>query len=121
MRLSSTLSNRILKTSSDADSTVVTRAYTGKTCRVLNNDYVAEFEDAGGVPEPFPGQVIKTMEEGVNHLGGDENTPQVDPNREFMPAGQGVGGIDELVPAGQLVRDIVAEADRVLDQLSSLR
>jgi len=22
---------------------------------------------------------------GVNHLGGNENTPGVDPNREFMP------------------------------------
>lgn len=110
--------DRLLQT--DADGTVITRAYTGKTCRVINNDYVAEFEAAGGVAEPFPGQVIKTFTEGVNHLGGDENTPGVDPTREFMPAGQGVGGISELVPAGQLVHDMVAEAERVIARLASL-
>lgn len=105
----------------DADGTIVTRAYTGKTCRVINNEYVAEFEAAGGVPEPFPGQVLKTFSEGVNHLGGDENTLGVDPTREFMPAGQGVGGIDELIPAGQIVTDVVAQAEEILDRLASLR
>ena len=30
--------------------------------------------------------------------------PTVDLDREFMPCGQGVGAIDELVPAGELVR-----------------
>lgn len=102
----------------DADGTVVTRAYTGKTCRVINNDYVAEFEASGGVPEPFPGQVIKTFSEGVNHLGGDENTLGVDPKREFMPAGQGVGGIDALVPAGDVVRNVVAEAEAIIERLA---
>lgn len=111
--------DRLLST--DADGTVVTRAYTGKTCRVINNDYVAEFESSGGIPEPFPGQVIKTFSEGVNHLGGDENTLGVDPAREFMPAGQGVGGINDLIPAGDVVRDMVAEAEQVIDRLTALR
>jgi hypothetical protein len=31
-----------------------------------------------------------------------------------MPCGQGVGAITSLVPAAQIVRDIVAEAERVL-------
>ena len=43
------------------------------------------------------------MEDGANHLGGDPDTPDIDPDREFWPAGQGVGAIDELVPAGELV------------------
>ena len=38
--------------------------------------------------------------------------PTVDVRREFFPAGQGVGAIDELVPAGELVRRMVAEAER---------
>lgn len=103
------------------DGTVITRAYTGKTCRVLRTEYVSEFEAAGGVAEPFPGQVIKTMQEGVNHLGGDEHTEGVDPDREFMPAGQGIGAIDELVPAGEMVRRFVAEAEQVLDRVAALR
>jgi enoyl-[acyl-carrier protein] reductase II len=99
------------------DGTLITRAYTGKTCRVLRTAYAREFEEAGGVPEPFPMQVVRSMEDGANHLGGDERTPGVDPDREFMPAGQAIGAIDELVPAGDLVRSMVAEAEAVLDRL----
>ncbi len=96
------------------DGTMVTRAYTGKTCRVVRTPYAEDFERSGAAPEPFPGQVIRSMTDGVNHLGGDERTPDVDPTNEFMPAGQGMGAIDALVPAGDLVRSIVAEAEAVL-------
>lgn len=103
------------------DDTVVTRAYTGKTCRVLRNDYTNEFDGAGAKAEPFPGQYIKSLKDGANHLGGDESTPGVDPEREFMPAGQGGGAITELVPAGELVTRFVAEAEAALARASSLR
>ncbi|UDY36942.1 NAD(P)H-dependent flavin oxidoreductase [Dermatobacter hominis] len=99
------------------DGTLITKAYTGKTCRVLRTAYAREFEEAGGVPEPFPMQVVRSMEDGANHLGGDEGTPGVDPDREFMPAGQAIGAIDELVPAGDLVRSMVAEAEAVLERI----
>ncbi len=110
---------RLLRTGEDG--TVVTRAYTGKTCRVLRNSYTDEFEMAGGVAEPFPGQFLKSLQDGANHLGGDESTEGVDPDREFMPAGQGVGAIDELVPAGELVQRFVREAEEVLDRVAALR
>jgi enoyl-[acyl-carrier protein] reductase II len=102
------------------DDTVVTRAFTGKTCRVVRNDYTNEFDDAGGVAEPFPGQYVKSLKEGVNHLGGDEHTPGIDPEREFFPAGQGAGAIHELVPAGELVTRFVAEAEDALRRSSAL-
>lgn len=101
------------------DGTMITRAYTGKTCRVVRTSYAEEFELSGVRPEPFPGQVIRSMTDGVNHLGGDEATPDVDPEREFMPAGQAMGAIDALVPAGDLVRSIVAEAEAILARLGS--
>ena len=101
------------------DGTMITRAYTGKTCRVVRTSYAEEFERSGVRPEPFPGQVIRSMTDGVNHLGGDEATPDVDPEREFMPAGQAMGAIDALVPAGDLVRSIVAEAEAILSRLGS--
>lgn len=103
------------------DETVVTRAYTGKTCRVVRNDYTNEFDAAGGVAEPFPGQYLASLEAGVNHLGGDLATAEVDPEREFYPAGQGAGSITELVPAGDLVRRFVAEAEAALDRTTTLR
>lgn len=111
--------DRIL--ASAEDGTVITRAYTGKTCRVLRTTYVDEFERAGGVAEPFPGQYLRSLQDGVNHLGGDESTEGVDPDREFMPAGQGIGAIHELVPAGDLVQRIVTEAASVIDRVASIR
>jgi enoyl-[acyl-carrier protein] reductase II len=103
------------------DDTVVTRAFTGKTCRVLRNDYTQEFDDAGAKAEPFPGQFLKSLNDGANHLGGDETTPGVDPEREFMPAGQGGGAITELVPAGELVARFMTEAEAALDAANRLR
>ncbi|HEY8525668.1 MAG TPA: nitronate monooxygenase [Acidimicrobiales bacterium] len=99
------------------DDTVVTRAYTGKTCRVLANDYTASYEAGERQAEPFPAQVLRSMQDGVNHLGGDETTPGVDPEREFFPAGQGVGALTEIVPAGELVHRIVDEAAATLRKL----
>jgi len=111
--------DRILASAEDA--TVITRAYTGKTCRVLRNNYSDDFERSGGVAQPFPGQFLKSLEDGANHLGGDESTDGVDPEREFMPAGQGIGAIDELVPAGELVGRFVAEAEAALDRITTFR
>jgi NAD(P)H-dependent flavin oxidoreductase YrpB (nitropropane dioxygenase family) len=34
-----------------------------------------------------------------------------------MPAGQGVGAIKGLIPAGDLVRQIMAEAEQVIDSM----
>ncbi len=58
---------------------------------------------------------MHAMEIGALHLGGDETT-DVDPDKECYPAGQGVGAINEVIPAGELVRQIVAEAERALDR-----
>lgn len=99
------------------DDTVVTRAYTGKTCRVIANRYTELYERGELQPDPFPMQVVRTIQEGVNHLGGDEDTPGVDPEREFFPAGQGVGAIHEIVPAAELVQRFVDEAEAVLTKL----
>ena len=38
-----------------------------------------------------------------------------------MPCGQGVGAIDSLVPAGELVRTMVAEAERIIERLIGAR
>lgn len=100
------------------DETVITRAYTGKTCRVVRNAYTEAFDQSGATPEPFPGQVIKSMNEGANHLGGDEHTEGVDPDREFFPAGQGAGAIHRLVPAATVVTQMVADAEAILARLS---
>lgn len=103
------------------DGTVVSRAYTGKTCRVVRNDYTQYFEEHPDELQPFPAQVGRSSRDGVFHLGGDEATPDINPDKEFFPAGQGVGAIHELVPAGELVERFVADAEAALSRLTSAR
>ena len=96
------------------DGTVVSRGYTGKTCRVVRNDYTQFWEEHPDELQPFPAQFLRSMNDGANHLGLDETATDIDPAREFWPSGQGAGAIHELVPAGELVTRIVAEAEAVL-------
>ncbi|WP_208028473.1 NAD(P)H-dependent flavin oxidoreductase [Rhabdothermincola sediminis] len=105
------------------DGTTVSRAYTGKTCRVVANTYTRYWEEHPDELQPFPAQFIRSWQDGANHLGeGDEADPAaVDPDREFFPAGQGVGAITGLVPAGELVRQIVDEAEAVIERVAALR
>ena len=103
------------------DGTVITRAYTGKTCRVVRNEYTQYWDEHPDELKGFPYQVLKSMEDGANHLGDDAETPGIDPSREFYPSGQGAGAIHELVPAGELVHRIVAEAEAALDRATRTR
>lgn len=98
------------------DDTVVSRAYSGKTCRVVRNTYTQHFEDHPEDLRPFPAQLLASMEDGANHLGAGPDT-DVDPDREFWPAGQGVGAITGLVPAARIVESFVTEAEAALSRL----
>jgi enoyl-[acyl-carrier protein] reductase II len=100
------------------DGTVITRGYTGKTCRVVRNDYTQYWEEHPDELQPFPAQFMRSSGDGANHLGADLDT-EVDPAREFWPAGQGAGAIDELVPAGELVTRFVEEAEAVLGRITA--
>ena len=101
------------------DGTVISRAFTGKTCRVVRNDWTAHFEAHPEELQPFPAQAVASMRAGANNLGRDESFA-ADPRREFMPCGQGVGAVHDLVPAGELVRRMVTEAEAVIDRIASL-
>ena len=102
------------------DGTTISRAYSGKTMRVVSNDYTRLFEQQPDELQPFPGQLGRSIGDKAFHLGGDEHTPEVDPRRECYPAGQGVGAIEELVPAAELVRRFVDEAEQTLERLGDL-
>ena len=104
----------------DEAGTVVSRAYSGKTMRVVRNKYTDSWEDRRDELQGFPGQAVRSMQEGAFHLGGDDSTPDIDPEIECYPAGQGVGGIHDIVPAGDLVRRFVAEAEAVLSRIGGL-
>jgi len=102
------------------DGTVITRSYTGKTCRVVRNSWTNEFEANPQNIKSFPAQAVASMQAGANHLGYPEGT-EVDVDREFMPAGQGTGAIHDLVPAGVLVQRMIDEAEATLARMQGLR
>jgi enoyl-[acyl-carrier protein] reductase II len=102
------------------DGTVISKAYTGKTCRVVRTDWTNHYEQHPEELQPFPMQVLASAQAGVNHLGAPDGT-EVDSANEFMPCGQGVGAITELTPAGQIVHDMVREAERTLERVFAVR
>jgi enoyl-[acyl-carrier protein] reductase II len=103
---------------SHEDDTVISRGFTGKTLRAIRNDWTQYVEEHPEELSKFPEQMSKAVAANALHLGGDENTP-VDPARECYPSGQGVGAINELEPAGDIVRRIVDEAEHAIVRAAS--
>ncbi|HUY64721.1 MAG TPA: nitronate monooxygenase [Acidimicrobiales bacterium] len=102
------------------DGTTISRAYSGKTMRVVRNEYTRFFDEHPQELQAFPGQLGRSIEDKAFHLGGDDQTTEVDPGRECYPAGQGVGAISDLVPAADLVLRFVAEAEDALSRLQAV-
>jgi enoyl-[acyl-carrier protein] reductase II len=98
------------------DATTVSRAYSGKTMRVIRNTYTNYFDEHPGELERFPSQLARSINDKAFHLGGDTNTPGIDTSIECYPAGQGIGAIHQLVPAAELVRRFVEDATAALER-----
>src|SRR3954463_5468506 len=92
------------------DGTVIRKGYSGKPMRTVRNEWTNYVETHPEVLKPFPDMMVQSLADGVLHLGGDEHTT-VDVDRECYPAGQAVGALQELTPAGDVVRAIVREAE----------
>ena len=103
------------------DGTVVSKAFSGKPMRTIRNKTTQHYEEHPDELRPFPEQLMVAAQDGTLHLMGGDTATGVDPDRECYPAGQGTGAIEELVPAGELVRRITAEAEAVIEQLGGLR
>lgn len=102
------------------DGTTISRAYTGKTCRVIANDYTRRWEENTEELLPFPAQLLQSLNDGANHLGAPPEAADVDPAIEFFPAGQGVGAIHELTPAAAVVAELMDEATATLSKIGAL-
>ncbi len=101
------------------DGTTISRAFSGKTMRVVRNEFTRFYDEHPDELSPFPAQLGTSIEEGAFHLGGDEDTPGIDPERECYPTGQGVGAIQTLMPAASIVAQMVQQAEHVLRQLGA--
>lgn len=99
--------------------TTVTRCYSGKTMRVITNPYVRDWESRPDDIQPFPAQVAVSTKQGV--LGGISGvlTP-LDPARDCMPAGQGIGAIHQVLPCAEIVAGMMREAEAVIGRVGGL-
>ena len=94
----------------EQDETVRTRCYSGKPLRTLKNPYVAEYEADPSKIKPFPEQLMISSQRDVMAYW----RPHADSTRTCFPAGQGVGAFREIKPAGEVLREIVAQTEAVL-------
>lgn len=101
------------------DSTLRTRCYTGKPCRVIRTGYALEWERDPSKIKPFPQQVIISQRNGVMGFSGREGEA-ADPDRTFMPTGQGAGLIDRIKPAAEVFADLLRETAESLRGAQSL-
>jgi enoyl-[acyl-carrier protein] reductase II len=94
------------------EGTVVTRAHSGKPCRLIRNKFTQEWEGREAEIEPFPRQFIK-----VGQPASVRGRVEGDIEHGSLPCGQGTGGIHEVKSAGEVVLDIVDEARSALEVL----
>ena len=56
----------------------MSRAYTGKTCRVVRNEWTQHFDEHPDELKPFPEQAFVSARSGANHLGAPDGTDDED-------------------------------------------
>lgn len=100
------------------DDTVITRAYSGKTMRVIRNQWTDHYEKHPEELLPFPKQREYAVTTGVSNLGRSEEV-EVDTDREAYLCGQVAGIISDVEPAADILRTMVCDADAILAKLGS--
>ena len=101
------------------DSTIRTRCYTGKPCRVIRTGYALEWEKDPAKIKPFPEQGVISRKNGVMSSPA-LTAPMRDPERTFMPTGQGAGLIDNIRPAAEVFANLLRETEATLRRAQSL-
>lgn len=95
----------------DEEGTVVTRCHSGKPCRLIRNQFTESWEGREDEIMPFPMQTIKVGARAAKRARYDGLIEE-----GGIPAGQSAGLIHDVRPAGDVVRDVMAEAAGVLHE-----
>ncbi|AWM76712.1 NAD(P)H-dependent flavin oxidoreductase [Phenylobacterium parvum] len=104
---------------SDEDS-IRTRCYSGKPMRVRKNPYVDDWESRPSDIQPFPMQAMLSSQAGVmGGIGGQ--IEGLDPDRSCFAMGQSAGGVHEVLPAAEIVAQMVSGAEAAIDRMTALR
>jgi enoyl-[acyl-carrier protein] reductase II len=102
------------------EDTIRTRCYSGKPMRVKKNSYVEDWESRPADIQPFPQQaMISIQNQAMGGIGGQ--VEGLDPDRSCFAMGQSAGGVHDVLPAGEIVRRIMAEANASISRLAALQ
>jgi NAD(P)H-dependent flavin oxidoreductase YrpB (nitropropane dioxygenase family) len=93
---------------SDEENTVVSRSVTGKPARLIRSKWTQAYADSGLETLPMP---FQSMVSGPVLMAG-----AIAHRADIVPgfAGQGIGMIHSVRPAAEVLREIVAQAQRAL-------
>lgn len=98
----------------DVAGTVVTRAHSGKPCRLIDNGFTRGWAGREAEIKPFP---LQAME--VGHPASERGRIEGDVEAGVLPAGQSCGMIGDVAPAGEVVRRVVEEAAAAMERIRS--
>ncbi len=96
----------------DSAGTVVTRAHSGKPCRLIRNQFTDSWAGREAEIKPFPLQALE-----VGHAASELGRIAGEVERGVLPAGQSSGLIEAVLPAGDVVEAVIAEAGAALARL----
>lgn len=93
---------------SNEEQTVITKSFSGRPARAIENRFTDEFEKTGTKPMPFPSHNTATRD--IRNAAAQQS------NSEFMSlwAGQSLRLIDQKMPASQMIREIIGSAENLL-------
>jgi enoyl-[acyl-carrier protein] reductase II len=94
------------------EGTIVTRAASGKPCRLIRNTFTREWEKREAEILPFPLQAVR-----VGRAASLRAREEGDIEHGNAPCGQSAGLIRDVVPAAEVMRRLVAEAEAALARL----
>jgi enoyl-[acyl-carrier protein] reductase II len=99
----------------DEDGTVVTRAHSGKTNRMIRNAFTKSWEGREHEIKPYPHQLKEVGEPASNagRIGGDVENG-------VLPSGQSAGLITAIESAGDVVRRTAEEAARIIGTFAQI-
>ena len=101
------------------EDTVRTRCYSGKPMRVQKNSYVAGWEARPEDIQAFPMQAMVSVR--ANVMGGIGGQIEgLDPDKSCFAMGQSAGGVHDVLPAAQIVANILKEAHQAIGRAAAI-
>lgn len=101
------------------EDTVRTRCYSGKPMRVKKNPYVDDWERRPQDIQAFPMQaMVSVSNNAMGGIGGQIDG--LDPDKSCFAMGQSAGGIRNVLPAAEIVAQMIADAEVALTRAGKL-